>query len=222
MNVEGILPERVKNQAFKKEFECPICTCLLWKPIRCKNCEKHFCESCLKLVFEKINPNNCPYGGKFEATKPVPLLLSLLGELQISCINEANGCKESIPYESLEKHQEKCQYKYFSCQDCQKNILFKELISHSKICKKEEREKINASDFDKKLEIIEKTFNLELKIMKKDIESNKLIQDQMRKKIQLLRTKNWIAGKQTINKKGDWTIKCSRKSFYVKRCSRRR
>ena len=97
----------------KDLLSCPICLNLLIFPVQCNKCNKCFCKECINKY--ENSKNRCPFrciNPKYNENKFMKNVLSIL---KFKC---KNGCKEIIPYDSLEKHYE---------EDCDK-IDFKKNI----------------------------------------------------------------------------------------------
>jgi hypothetical protein len=140
----GVDEERVINAeecaSVLKRAICPICLKILWDPVRCAKCRMDYCKVCIhRYVLHQIKqgapvalcPNRCVYT---EISNPV--LLDFLSDLKFRCINESNGCKEQINYDSLEKHDTICGYRDVYCYLCTKKFLKKEKKNHAEVCEK--------------------------------------------------------------------------------------
>ncbi|CAF1423460.1 unnamed protein product [Adineta steineri] len=116
-----------------EDFECIICTDLLWKPIACNNCDSLYCSECIKIWLVQ-SPENCPHCQNYAERRCSPLIIKQLAKLQFACINQSNGCPEIIGYEALEKHEIGCGYKLQQCSGCHSTVLEKELSKHEDNC----------------------------------------------------------------------------------------
>jgi hypothetical protein len=115
------------------EYFCPICIHLLWKPVECQNCQRLFCKNCIEKCLEQ-KPGICPLCEHYQEKRCSPMFYALLCKFKIECENKHNECTEVLLYESLEKHQELCQYQINTCRGCQKNVFKKDLGQHEQNC----------------------------------------------------------------------------------------
>ncbi|CAF1505648.1 unnamed protein product [Didymodactylos carnosus] len=125
-----ISADRVVSGSSLEECLCPICRCILWKPVACKTCLNSFCLNCVKQWLEQ--KTICPFNCQYEQRKSPPILITLLSKLKIRC--SYNECDQILPYESLEKHENECLYQLLTCRGCEKMILRKDLVEHEKQC----------------------------------------------------------------------------------------
>ena len=108
--------------AIESELLCTICQNILWKPVACFTCQNTFCANCIQTWISKqisCPTVTCPFHCRFQEKRAPPILNSFLSRLQISCAYAPNGCREIIPYDALEKHEETCQYERIPCEICQ-------------------------------------------------------------------------------------------------------
>jgi len=70
------LPDTEKSK-LNPLLTCLICQGILWKPIKCENCENYFCTSCIS-EYTKQHKNNCICEKKFTSFKPDKLVMFLL------------------------------------------------------------------------------------------------------------------------------------------------
>ncbi|CAF0891482.1 unnamed protein product [Didymodactylos carnosus] len=126
---ESINEERVHKNVNGEMVYCPICHCLLWKPVACKSCENSYCSPCMEEWISK-NQDTCPLGCRYEQRKCPPLLMNILSKLAIECRYKTNGCSEVVAYEALEKHQNECIYQLVQWLGCEQKKLEKDLDQH--------------------------------------------------------------------------------------------
>jgi len=98
--------ERVKNVDDYEIIICSICNKVYIHPVRCANCDYHFCKNCIEnyLVY---NPGKCPRCIFFVMKHPSPVQNKALSRLEIHCFYYPN-CTEILQYDFLLKHEEKC------------------------------------------------------------------------------------------------------------------
>ena len=104
------------------ELLCCICQNVLWKPVACTTCENAFCAACIRTWTNKQTSSKtvtCPFNCKFQEKRAPPILNNLLSKLQICCAYAPNGCRETVSYDALEKHEETCQHERTPCQVCE-------------------------------------------------------------------------------------------------------
>ena len=126
---------RIKNDHFEQRLLCIICNNILWKPIACSSCYDHFCSSCIHTWITE-SKNVCPKCKSipFKGNKAIPLVNGMLGDLRLECIYSSNGCKEDIPYDSIEIHERNCLYSSIKCKNCNECILKKDVEEHKNDC----------------------------------------------------------------------------------------
>ena len=110
--------ERVINQSnLTEELKCRICHGVLLNPMECNKCENCFCMSCLQKWLKESG--TCPFkcNGTLDfKLKPHKVIRNMLTQLVLKCRNYSNGCKEEIPYEKLEVHEEvECKFECYPC-----------------------------------------------------------------------------------------------------------
>ncbi|CAF1346087.1 unnamed protein product [Didymodactylos carnosus] len=132
---DGIDSDRIVNTAFLDDYhKCQICHSVLWKPVACKTCEKPYCKTCidkwLNGKIEKTCPNRC----KYEERNCSPLTSTLLAKLEISCIYKTDGCKQILLYDSLERHENQCDYQGKECFGCKQLYPKNFLRQHEQQC----------------------------------------------------------------------------------------
>jgi len=117
--------DRVEKNENINNCTCSICQNIYYKPVMCRNCENHFCSSCIDEWILN-HPGACPFCKNFDKKKQSILLNNILDKLKISCEYKDNGCNEILYYESLLKHQARC---VFSMRRESKYDKFKKLNS---------------------------------------------------------------------------------------------
>jgi len=116
-----------------EDLQCIICHNILWKPLACASCLNNFCGQCITQWLTK--KNTCPSCvGTYKESRCAPLVINFLAKLKFSCKNERKGCKDSIPYDSLEKHERDCGLNSVTCKGCKIAILQKDTIDHEMVC----------------------------------------------------------------------------------------
>ena len=133
----GIEINRIKNTDVDQALICSICMNILLKPVACGLCFNHYCGKCIdKWIDSTQKQKACPLcKGIFLKIKAIPLLYNFLGKFEIECIYIKNGCKESINYDLLEKHEKNCQFMIIKCEGCKDSLFLKDKESHYKNCK---------------------------------------------------------------------------------------
>jgi len=101
--------DRVEENENINVCTCPICQNIFYKPVMCTNCENHFCTGCIDLWILK-HPGKCPMCQNYEKKKASIILNNILDKLKIQCIYKEKGCKETLAYDSLIKHENNCAF----------------------------------------------------------------------------------------------------------------
>ncbi|CAF3337401.1 unnamed protein product [Rotaria socialis] len=129
--------ERIVNDDFlvPNEYFCPICHCLLWKPVSCSSCQNLFCCKCIQKCLE-INPTTCPFRcTPFEINRAPPHIQSIVGRLRIRCRNTSFGCTQILSYDSLEQHEHvACIFRTKRCTTCEELVLVNQIDEHQLLC----------------------------------------------------------------------------------------
>lgn len=94
--------------------KCPICMHIYYSPIACGNCLNHYCKLCIR-EWLKRNPGKCPLCKNYREMRCVPMLKNMLDKLSFFCCNKESGCEEILNYESVSKHEDKCEFKIEVC-----------------------------------------------------------------------------------------------------------
>ncbi len=110
VDTELITPE---FESLVEELICPICQCLVIKPVMCKTCEKPFCKHCITQWLKK--KNTCPNRCKYKEGELTRILKNLLNKVKLKCPNNELGCGETIIFENFEKHINSCDYSEWKC-----------------------------------------------------------------------------------------------------------
>jgi len=131
---QELLPdeERIK---FSKLLLCGICDGVLWKPVKCVECDSYFCSECI-TTFGSINFQKCICGASFSPFKAGKKLLDSLEELKLKCKHVKNGCSEILAYSAWLTHSDNCLYKKIKCTNtgCEKECMKKDMPVHNEIC----------------------------------------------------------------------------------------
>jgi len=94
----------VQNHFIDIEIICCLCNGIVFEPIACSFCLRHFCTNCIKewLRKNKSCPTKFPEcsGKKMILVRPASLILGMLSNLSINC----EVCKENIQYEIIARH----------------------------------------------------------------------------------------------------------------------
>jgi len=61
-------------------------------------------------------------------------LKSVLSLLKVKCTFERDGCQQVLTYDTLTKHEQKCDYRSSTCKGCGKMLVAKELLKHEELC----------------------------------------------------------------------------------------
>ena len=163
----GISESRLVNnnsniQTIMSILKCKICKKILLNPFECSKCGNTFCYYCINNL--KQNKLPCPFNCKPFEINPASIgLKKFLNQLKFECKYKKSGCKEIIPYNNIENHenncpfsikicpnaeckqkiknnmliehiQNECPYTLFKCKNCGLNLNRKEILLHNKIC----------------------------------------------------------------------------------------
>ena len=123
------------NPAPKDELLCIICTEVLEDPLECSYCQTNFCSSCINM-WQKKN-NLCPNRCELKLQNSHKFLRSVLDNLIISCSNKALGCLVECKLEYIKKHEsQECEYRKIKCKNdgCEEYISFCHQDLHNETC----------------------------------------------------------------------------------------
>lgn len=126
-----------EKEKIDESLICGICQEVPFRPEECTTCQNIFCSECISKWLEKKTkcPFDCP--PPYQGTKPHKLIRQALGNLKYRCINQENGCEETICLDSLMKHEAKCGFAQIKCpfsQECSAEFMRKEMEEHEKVC----------------------------------------------------------------------------------------
>ena len=119
-----------------KDFDCPVCLQIAWKPFLTACCGNHFCDACVKSTKEKSD--QCPFCNE----KPMIGITDKkfqrqINELQVYCLYKKHGCLWVGELGKLDKHLEEgkidgeCKFVLLSCSlSCGKQIFRCDLGDH--------------------------------------------------------------------------------------------
>ena len=119
----------------QSDFLCTLCGMVVRDPLECKRCSRLFCTFCLickDRCPRSENLQNCPYC-KFKSLpqKPSKVLLRILNELKVYCMNKENGCEENHSLGKVTSHESVCKYRKVKCDNshfCNKVGIAKDFI----------------------------------------------------------------------------------------------
>ena len=173
-----------KHEKLLPVLKCKICLNILLNPYDCSKCGNTFCYTCINKLKESMK--KCPFGcTDYEIMPSSFAIKKFLEQLNFTCLNKENGCKEIISYNNIDQHdknckyinsicpnnqcgikiqwnllnnhiQNECLYTLFECPKCHMKINRKEFVPHTKICG------IINKEFDKQSPIINKLTNEEV------------------------------------------------------------
>ncbi|EAS02296.2 PX-domain protein (macronuclear) [Tetrahymena thermophila SB210] len=94
-----------------KQYQCDICTDILWEPDECSVCKKNYCRKCIRSCIQVCE--NCPNCSQiFKSSKTHPIVYSTLCSSRFKCLfSKDYGCKEIVEYEKFLKHANNCLYR---------------------------------------------------------------------------------------------------------------
>ena len=165
-DINGISISRVidldKYENILQILKCKLCLNILLNPYDCSKCGNTFCYSCINKL--KESNKKCPFGcTEYDITPSSFAIKKFLNQLQFSCLNKENGCKEIISYNNIEQHDKNCEYinsmcpnnqcgvklpwnllknhiqneciyTLYECDKCHVKLTRKELEKHDKLC----------------------------------------------------------------------------------------
>lgn len=113
------------------KYKCAKCKNILtlYGCSKCSSCSKIFCKQCSNIeLCVTCGNRNTVLNSEF---------YSQLGEIEIICKYEEEGCKEIIPYKNIINHQFFCHYSSsLYCYYCNKELKMKKAETHHLTCKK--------------------------------------------------------------------------------------
>ena len=117
-----------------EDYICSICSKVLTDPQLTDCCGQHFCLGCLQQWFKKHGTKQCPHCRSTQFTYIVYLPLKRkIDELNVYCVNKANGCQVVTSLSKSKAHREECKYAKVICeQGCGCVILHKDMQDHCK------------------------------------------------------------------------------------------
>ena len=134
----GIEPEQFVDNVIS-DFVCTICSSVLLKPVSTP-CDHHFCEYCINKWLKGASKTcpTCRSRVTQDDLRPMSRIIkNILGNLRVRCSNGPLGCKEVVPYDELEHHEDVCVFdlaKYIVCQRCSSRFIYTEISDHMKVC----------------------------------------------------------------------------------------
>ena len=164
--IGGILLSRVvdleKHEKLLPVLKCKICLNILLNPYDCSKCGNTFCYKCINKLKESMK--KCPFGCiDYEIMPSSFAIKKFLEQLNFTCLNKDNSCKEILSYNNVEQHdkncnyinaicpnrqcglkiqwnllnnhlQNECLYTIYECEKCHLKLYRKEYLTHTKIC----------------------------------------------------------------------------------------
>ena len=106
------IPEHLNPQL--PHCKCKICSKILFKPVKLRNCEEQFCLGCIlpKLEGRSLDELKCPQCGdtiQFQDVSVSCILNSLISSLRLICIKGCNFIENIQNFKSMLRHQNDCQ-----------------------------------------------------------------------------------------------------------------
>ena len=119
------------------DFLCMICQNVVRKPLECRKCSKLYCMNCLN-AHQKLNSAQgvvlfaCSLCGcTQEPVHPSQILIRIISELRIKCMNFEAGCQTYTTIEDITRHNIVCAYREVMCENyrsCRKIGLIRDFI----------------------------------------------------------------------------------------------
>ena len=109
-------------------LRCPICLLTLRDAVMCAS-EHKFGRACVQRHLE--HSTECPLKCgrlRFHNLKPARLARGLVDRHHVSCVHE--GCQDVHRVSEAESHRGACVHRQVACQDCGKQMPFRELEDH--------------------------------------------------------------------------------------------
>ena len=133
MNSQNLISSQLK---IKEELLCALCSGILFNPIRCKACKKHYHRACLKKFCKETRqcPMLCEKPRFVSIEKEIQKLTK---DLKFSCVNQVLGCEKVLGYQDVLSHGQNCEYTAIKCEaysDCKTKCIKKDINSHLLIC----------------------------------------------------------------------------------------
>ena len=99
---DDTLIENEYYNLFQESIMCPLCLCILIKPLMCLECQNVYCQKCIDSWAKKDNkcPNRCTNPNYKRAIAKEDILSNLLFKCK--------DCKLTIKYNEVEKHMKVC------------------------------------------------------------------------------------------------------------------
>ena len=116
LDVDLILDE---FKLYSEEFQCIICSNLVYNPITCNKCQSFFCKKCIVKWLQ--TSLSCPNRCKFVEEPFNRKLAILLNKIKLKCGYSKKGCKKIITYEHYNFHYEICEYGRYQCSNSKCN-----------------------------------------------------------------------------------------------------
>lgn len=132
----GIDCKRFITQPVNGDFICSICEDVFENPVERRSCEHIYCHDCITrwLMYNPICPIDRERLTQSDLEEVPRVFKSLLGSLQVRCINVKNGCTQTVRLESLPVHEAECSHAPSSSSCCSNNCGFDGDSSTSHSC----------------------------------------------------------------------------------------
>jgi len=123
-----------KKTEIVENFNCLICLIIVDNPVKCGNCSKLYCETCIENSLIK-NIDRCPHclSSPFNKDHIDLLRKEILDETQFRCPLE---CGQVIRYSEKEKHKKECKniQRFNKCSLCNFEVGQNNKDVHQKDC----------------------------------------------------------------------------------------
>ena len=120
----------------ERDFCCSICLGVLRDVRLCESGEHYFCFGCISQHL--ANSSTCP-----ECRQPLTpenlrlpqrFLRNRLSELRIKCKYIVRGCLEYVELGNLQDHENGCEYRPVTCENCHLQVSAREMDNHRNFC----------------------------------------------------------------------------------------
>ena len=129
---------RVTSVGLPEPVICGLCEGILWEPMGCNNdnCETPYCASCIKnQQTDSVESIPCPTGcSGYMKNRCSMAIIRLLRRVEVKCVNTEYGCNQILLYDSLEAHENQCDYEQKQCSGCAKYFCKKDFDDHQNAC----------------------------------------------------------------------------------------
>ncbi|GAA6041256.1 hypothetical protein JCM8097_001300 [Rhodosporidiobolus ruineniae] len=118
---------------------CPVCLDVAGDPYTVCTAEHLLCRSCMSDINRDYQQSRtCPTCREPLRPKPSAILKRVIGDYELTCEWDIEGCKWVGTWHDEEKHRKECEFRFVDCRLCWTQIRANTVDQHMAVCESAE------------------------------------------------------------------------------------